>query len=987
MSSLVKNNNNFRKAANKVLQQTRTINNLKPEITVEQTFDEPLFVKNMILSALGQDPQHDFYSRTGEKRTFLKKPKNGCRNDIAGEMIQLFELCSYRYKRKRLEGGGWNPSPEQEEYLKKRKDEKEGEKEELKSKYIISTQMDDTEFQLYKKNVIEDFTKNITIAFFSDIITKSIYAAGRLLQKIREVNNVEDKEKEIKLDTNTTYFKDNKDKKIDTVLSYGKMGNIIADSFYNYQENKKIKAIKGIKEKYINPIKKLINKEGTLKGVSTVWEKIEEVEKGLKTYYENMITEYDHDDNKDDNNLCLFSEEEAISLMNDYIDKAKLCVPERVKFPCKIVDYKTEFEKKGKGIKRDMVKKIRNAIYLVLHPDKCDKNTNKNCHLFTEINDNMDNIYNSCFILGEELEITSAFKKNEYQSGGKNGPKKEKCKSNQLSKINKQILNESTKFMMNWCNALKYKNTNNNNTSLSSIIVDPNLSSIIVKNKGNTKYKKESESNVNAGEIINVGILLYNIQIIILWVHIQDKRRQEVKQYILDKQLNGNLDILYEKFDEWWVGPHSIDDNLQNAYNIVLREYFPNIIYSDNKRDKNDNYPFPAEYNFKLPIAPKGQKFIVNNASGLPSANPKQKKGETKRDFLARSKENEKWKLGNQYDINEVNDRIFCPIASILDAMTPCSINNALKQKKDALYNTTYIIRDTNGNFTYTVNYKTIIDKEDALKKGINLSATLSNFISGNLFTIDKKFDSLKSNDLSATSSYREIIKQFFNKFKEITLNNNVRAKNAEEALQLFLVSVMKEVIGYFAIKSIGDYAQEGTVTSKYLGSKDNNSQSQSTATLTPIIGNGDSFKIGLSGDRPSAYRMIFQLLFAKKDSVNNGAIVGYLGNNDQKNFLVHAFDMDKTYKFENLLPTKGGSKTRKNKKVKRRKTRRKKTSLPKSKKKTKKVKKKRRNKTKIKKGGNKKKHKKRRNKKNKKKKQLFEMSIKELKEYVKNKK
>ena len=83
-----------------------------------------------------------------------------------------------------------------------------------------------------------------------------------------------------------------------------------------------------------------------------------------------------------------------------------------------------------------------------------------------------------------------------------------------------------------------------------------------------------------------------------------------------------------------------------------------------------------------------------------------------------------------------------------------------------------------------------------------------------------------------------------------------------------------------------------------------------------------------------------------------------------------------------------GGTKKRTKK---RRKTRRKKTSLPKSKKKTKKVKKKRRNKTKIKKGGNKKKHKKKvkkkRNKKNKKKKQLFEMSIKELKEYVKNKK
>ena len=49
-------------------------------------------------------------------------------------------------------------------------------------------------------------------------------------------------------------------------------------------------------------------------------------------------------------------------------------------------------------------------------------------------------------------------------------------------------------------------------------------------------------------------------------------------------------------------------------------------------------------------------------------------------------------------------------------------------------------------------------------------------------------------------------------------------------------------------------------------------------------------------------------------------------------------------------ISVRGGSKTRKNKKVKRRKTGRKKTSLPKSKKKIKKVKKTRRNKTKIKK-------------------------------------
>ena len=35
----------------------------------------------------------------------------------------------------------------------------------------------------------------------------------------------------------------------------------------------------------------------------------------------------------------------------------------------------------------------------------------------------------------------------------------------------------------------------------------------------------------------------------------------------------------------------------------------------------------------------------------------------------------------------------------------------------------------------------------------------------------------------------------------------------------------------------------------------------------------------------------------------STGAFEAYeLRDNDQKNFLVHAFDMDKTYKFENLL-------------------------------------------------------------------------------------
>ena len=132
---------------------------------------------------------------------------------------------------------------------------------------------------------------------------------------------------------------------------------------------------------------------------------------------------------------------------------------------------------------------------------------------------------------------------------------------------------------------------------------------------------------------------------------------------------------------------------------------------------------------------------------------------------------------------------------------------------------------------------------------------------------------------------------------------------------------------------------------------------------------------------KPKIKKRTFNFLPFKESKVSNETINVKRKPEEEVNF-------NTEYKRTRFGPIHGGTKKRTRK---RRKTKRKKTSLPKSKKKTKKVKKKRRNKTKIKKGGNKKKHKKKvkkkRNKKNKKKKQLFEMSIKELKEYVKNKK
>ena len=87
-------------------------------------------------------------------------------------------------------------------------------------------------------------------------------------------------------------------------------------------------------------------------------------------------------------------------------------------------------------------------------------------------------------------------------------------------------------------------------------------------------------------------------------------------------------------------------------------------------------------------------------------------------------------------------------------------------------------------------------------------------------------------------------------------------------------------MIGSFAVKAIGDYAQEGTVTSKFSGVTGSKSAEDFTVgnkILSPTQDKGFSFRIGISGDRPSAYRMIDTLLYANPTSINIDALVGYI--------------------------------------------------------------------------------------------------------------
>ena len=61
-----------------------------------------------------------------------------------------------------------------------------------------------------------------------------------------------------------------------------------------------------------------------------------------------------------------------------------------------------------------------------------------------------------------------------------------------------------------------------------------------------------------------------------------------------------------------------------------------------------------------------------------------------------------------------------------------------------------------------------------------------------------------------------------------------------------------------------------------------------------PSQDEGFSFRIGLAGDRPSAYRMVDTLLYANPTTINIDAMVGYLNEITKKFLIIHPMVSDR---------------------------------------------------------------------------------------------
>ena len=161
-----------------------------------------------------------------------------------------------------------------------------------------------------------------------------------------------------------------------------------------------------------------------------------------------------------------------------------------------------------------------------------------------------------------------------------------------------------------------------------------------------------------------------------------------------------------------------------------------------------------------------------------------------------------------------------------------------------------------------------------------------------------------KGDYLSATLAYKEIINQLHVAYENLTPEAGKTilddAKKVDDSLTSFLNTVIPSIFQNVIVKSIGDYAQEGVVLSKNSALEDIKQEQRLTPTITtgPTTTPGDSFRVGVANDRPSAYRMIFGSIFGTIASKNAGSVVGYYGvntasrdpekgNPSRKNFMV----------------------------------------------------------------------------------------------------
>ena len=291
------------------------------------------------------------------------------------------------------------------------------------------------------------------------------------------------------------------------------------------------------------------------------------------------------------------------------------------------------------------------------------------------------------------------------------------------------------------------------------------------------------------------------------------------------------------------------------------------------KKKKNDEdgtelpLPLPDETNNKAYIISNASKFIF----------PSQKKVRDNRFGL--------------FNLNGENTRDlnYCSVPSIADNQPTCSVTLE-KTASSETYPRSHeydleMSVEAEDAIGQTYSYVIEMTKTRNSRTSYYISAALSMPSQPSILIGDKtEINDLKGSPLGAVSSFLELLKSMNTELKssdKLSKYNGTKLP-PKDILQEFFKTNMEIITKMSVKKSIGDYGQEHVAACKW-GSgvpSDVIKSDNGYENVLPYSDDGNSLRMMLANDRPSAYRNIFMLLFSEEDSVNSRAVAGYWNEN-----------------------------------------------------------------------------------------------------------
>jgi hypothetical protein len=499
----------------------------------------------------------------------------------------------------------------------------------------------------------------------------------------------------------------------------------------------------------------------------------------------------------------------------------------------------------------DCIMKYTKEYLLTYHPDKISSHSD----------DKLNHLKKVFNVKSEQEVLNSLFKENTTyrdkimtfakkirelygtkQFGGGNPQDEEDIDVDIIiaSSMNKTLLKEIVRWVLLYLNCATETSDANGH-----VVFIPTFEHIL---DSDTTYKQKAKKYILNAQILILYCFYYGSNKDALKYISNTNKNKPIYTYYLSEYL---FPIGQRGVPNWLNGsfPDKADESIKMASEIIINKMLKDHVLYDKNVEIIDVH--------KLLFGTTTQRFIINNASPLSDT------------------------LFKKITKDDLNKRVYCPAASIADAMSNCSYKKSTEQiHNDLIYPMNLHIENIKGQ-KYIYSIKSTLSYSENTHT-LSIDGIVSIEDNPIMIVINKKIDISKQRykDLSAVETYRDMVSKMVTLFSNEQINN---MDNNNDIFTNFVRSNAKSIIELGCVKSIGDWGQEVTSVSRFGAYANNNieqfKKSMVKSKIIPYDENGEAIRLGIAGDRPSAFRMIYMNIFANPESKNNKAVVGYVNN------------------------------------------------------------------------------------------------------------